>query len=80
MMTKAERRERKRHKARHGMRVSGASVRNLPTGALHTYIVKVEGVGWFTQTTTNGEQAIKQARKGMSRYARKQPTTVERKD
>ena len=77
MTNKWERRQRKQDKARYGMRVSGRSIKNLPTGARRTYVVHVAGVGTYTVHATEERDAVRQARKRMNRINRARPYTVE---
>ena len=77
MSTRWERRQRKYDRKRYGMRVSGGSIKNLPTGARRTYVVHVQGVGSYTVHATEERDAIRQARKRMNRINRARPYTVE---
>ena len=76
MTSKWERRQRKQDKARYGMRVSGRSIKSMPTGARYTYIVEVEGVGWYTVTASNEQDARNQVRKVLPRAKRKHPYSI----
>lgn len=83
MTNKWQRRQTKHDKARYGMRVSGKSIKSLPTGATHTYIVKVKGVGWYTVTAPSRSQAFVKVARRLPRHARKASSdtvTIERKD
>ena len=78
MTNKWQRRQILRDKARYGMRVSGASIKQLPTGGgKRTYSVHVAGVGTYTVFALDERDAVRRARKRMSRINRALPYTVE---
>ena len=70
MSTRWQRRQRKYDKARYGMRVSGKSIKSLPTGASREYIATVRGVGEYLVTARSREQAIRMIRQRVPRNRR----------
>ncbi len=75
MTDKWKRRQRKQDKARTGMKVSGASIKSLPTGASFEYEHTLPGVGTYRVTARSREQAVRLIRRRVPRH-RKYYVTV----
>ena len=68
MTDKWERRQRKQDKARYGMKMSGKSIKSLPTGASFEYSHTIKGVGEYRVTARSREQAVRLIRRRVPRH------------
>lgn len=74
MTSKWIRRQAKQDKARYGMRVDGAGIKGLPTGAVIGYSFALPGVGEYRCSARNKEQAVRKLRRMVPRNSKRQVT------